>query len=491
MTLKKQVARGSLWALLDMGGQQLISFVVFIYIARILTPGAVGLVALAVIGIDLFGFISRFGQVEALQRDQPPVAARLNAAFWLTLTFGLISTLGVELAAYVIKPSPEHQNLPAVIAWLAPLCLIQAVNTTPEALLRGQMDYRRMALRSWTGTLLGGAVALIMANLHFGVFVLVGQRLVTTLTQCIGLWIIAQWRPTTGFSLADVRHLLKVGSRILFSNLAGMVSPRAADAITGTVLGVTQLGFLRLGWRLYEVGLQVSVTPVSLVTLSMFSRLRDDRDALRRAYLRMTQLVSLLSLPIFFGLGSVAHTLIPAFFGARWDGAAIVLQLLGFMMIGGTVNYFFNSAMLAINRSDIMLKQSVAQLVITALVVPVSVLFGLTGVMIGQCVRTFAASIYNITALKAELDIGVRDIAVAIMPPVVSSGVMWLVVMSVQGWLNTHPFGVLAIPYLELFALVSVGALAYLASLLAGAALGLWPRYIKDLINSLRGILER
>jgi O-antigen/teichoic acid export membrane protein len=88
MNLKRRAFIGSIWSLLSNGGRQAIAFVLFLFIARNIGPADIGLVALAMIVIDIVSFASRFGQVEVLQRQADLDDRLISTSFWMLAVAG-------------------------------------------------------------------------------------------------------------------------------------------------------------------------------------------------------------------------------------------------------------------------------------------------------------------------------------------------------------------------------------------------------------------
>lgn len=483
MTLKRQIAKGSLWVLLGGGGQQLISFIIFIYVARLLNPEVLGVVAFAVIAVELAGYVARWGQVEILQREQGEATA-----FWISNAMGVLASLVILVIAGIVGMRPDGDQLAGILVWFAPLPFLQAVSVVPEALLRRRLDFRSLAIRSWIATIAGGGVAIAIAQWKPGVEVLVGQRVVTVVVQVVALWAMIRGVPKLTFKAQDAPALFRGGFQILVASLSGMINARVADGLTGAFLGAGPLGLLRVGWRFLDAIVQIAITPISGVTLSSFSRMRDDLPALRRAYLRMTQLMSLVALPMFFGLGAVAAPLTHDVFGPQWVGAVPVLQFLGLLMLGGMVNYLFAPVMIAVGRSDIVMRQSLVQLVVTVILILIGVRFGLAGVMAAHSLRAFVVAIYNVTALRKVVGIAPAQIIKMLAPPTVACAVMWLGVALLSSVIDAHVPGILALPYAKLAFLVVSGGAIYGAGMIAGDLVGLWRGYIGDALRSIRGV---
>lgn len=491
MSLKRQIAKGSLWALLGTGGQQLIGFAVFIYVARILNPALVGLVAFALIGIEVAGFIARCGQVEVLQREGEPSQGRMATSFWISLIMGLGATLVILGGAQIVRLQEPDSQLPDVLIWLAPLVLLQGLSVVPEAVLRRRMDYRTLAIRNWIATIMGGVAAIAIGQWRPGVDVLIGQRLTTAVVQSVLMWTLVGWTPSLTFVMSEARKLVTGGLQILVASLSGILNGRISDGITGIFLGATTIGLLRVGSRFFDMIVQVAIAPISSLTLSSFNQLRDDLPALRRAYVRMTQINALVALPMVFGLGAVAHPLLLTVFGEKWLGAAPVLRLLPALMLPATVNYFFASAMIAVGRSGIVMRQSLAQLVLTVVMLLIGVQFGLIGVMIAFSLRAFVVAVYNLTALRAYVGIQPLDVIKMLAPPTVACAAMWLAVAGLEQLVDTSAVAPLAQPHVKLGMLAVVGAITYAAGLLAGDALGFWRGYVGEIVALLRSVSGR
>jgi O-antigen/teichoic acid export membrane protein len=486
MNLKRRVLSASLWSLLGNGGHQLISFVLFIYLARKLSPADVGLLAFALVFVEILASLSRCGQVETLQRYVNLGDRITSTSFWILIVTGAVSCLSILIGGAALHSYPDYDTLGSVLICLAPLSALAAWNAVPEAILKQRLDFRSLTIRTWIATVVGGLLAIYLVHLDLGVYALVGQRLGTTGAQTIMLWTLLRWRPSFVFDRAEAKKLLGIGHHIMLAGLAGVINIRVTDSITGVFLGVHQLGFLKLGWRFFEAITQISVLPVSSVALSSFSKLRDRPENLRRAYLRLTQFMALASLPAVFGLGAVADVFVPVVFGEKWLPTVVVLELLGFLMLPGTINWFFAPFMMAVGATGVVLKQSIIQIFVSAVLVGIGAQWGLEGVVIGHVLRANLMSWYNLYAMNRE--VGLRPLLVfgALLPPTVACMVTVAVVLMLKHAL------IATISSLQLLAfLVLIGAVTYVVALLAGEALGFWRGYVGGAVQSLASAFRK
>jgi O-antigen/teichoic acid export membrane protein len=482
MSIKRRILSASLWSLAGSGGQQVLSFLLFIYLARQLTPADVGLIALAMVFVEIIGSMSRCGQVEALQRYVNLNDRVTSTSFWMLVVAGAASCTSIILIGWTVRVFPGHAALGNVLLLLAPLGALQAWNAVPEAILRQRLDFRLLTIRTWSATLAGGVLAAYMVHLQLGVYALVGQRVGTAAVQTIMLWAVLRWRPRCTFDRVEAKRLLGIGVEIMLAGLSGVINLRIADSITGVFLGPQQLGFLRLGWRFFDIIVQVTVLPISGVALSSFSKLRDTPEGLRRAYLRLTQFMALASLPVFFGLGVVADIFVPLVFGEKWLPSVSVLQVLGFIVVPATINYLFAPLMIAVDMTRVVLKQSLGQMFVNAVFLGIGARWGVEGVLIAYMLRGTLVSCYNLSAMNRV--VGLRPMSVIRMlgPPSIACAVMVGIV-----WLAKHELNDVYSGIRLLALLVLIGAIAYGAALLAGDAIGLWKGYVGSAARSLAG----
>jgi O-antigen/teichoic acid export membrane protein len=108
MSIKRRVLSASLWSLVGGGGHQAISFFVFIYLARQLSPADIGLMAFAMVFLDVLAAVSRFGQVETLQRYVHLDDRVTSTAFWILTLGGTASFISVLLIASILRVSTDH-----------------------------------------------------------------------------------------------------------------------------------------------------------------------------------------------------------------------------------------------------------------------------------------------------------------------------------------------------------------------------------------------
>lgn len=483
MNLKARVVKASLWSVAGGAGQQATSFIVFLYLARVLDPAAIGLVAFAAVLLDIITSVVKLGSVEALQRQSPDRKAESALLALLAIT-GTAGSALLVAAAFMARFAGYGAQLATIFLLLAPISLLQALNSVPEALLRRDLNFRPLTIRTWIGTFAGALTALFMVKAGFGVYALVGQRVAQVLASMLLLWSHLSWRPIFSLNLKPALPTAKLGIQVLVASLAGLLNARIADLITGAFLGPAALGLQRMGWRFMDVMAQMAILPLTTVALTTFSKLKDDRVALGRAYLRMMQFVAIATLPAFFGIGAIAHPVIQLILGDKWIGAVPVFQILGVLMMAGSVNYFFSPIMVACGRVDIVMKQSAIQIIICVPLLWLGAKAGLVGVLTAHAVRAWIVAAFNVSAVERVVGVSRTRVLGSILPSAICSIAMCTVIWI---FIDTNSPNAM----LTLITSIPIGVITYFITLLAGDFLGLWPRYFRGSVAFFTSIFQK
>lgn len=481
MTLAKQTMSGGLWSLLANGGQQALNFAFFVYLARLLDPAAFGLVALALVFVDVALPLGRLGLVEVTIRESELDDAFVNRIFWFLAAVGFALMLLVAAAAWPIAVVFGHPELTGVLLALAPVCLLQNLSAVPEARLQRAFGYKALTGRTLLGASIGGAIGLGAALAGFGVGALVLQKFATVLVQVVVLWWSGGWVPRapTFRITPDLRRDLRMGLDIMASTLMNLLNTKLMDVLIGLFWGVSELGWFRTAWKVFEILIYCTVYPLANVAFVAFTRLRGDADRLQGAYRRMTAVSALVFVPVLLGTSAVAGLLVPLVFGEKWAPSSEILRVLGFMAFAAAVDPFFAPMITAAGRTRALVVQSLVQAVASVLSVLVAAPMGLIAVAIGQVVRSTFVAVVDLVILRRQVALPYRATWVALRPAAFAGLLMWGGLALVEPTIAAA----IAAPWLRLGAMIGLGAVLYVAAWLL-----FFRSALKALVSDLRAL---
>ena len=461
--LQGRVARGLTWMLVDSWGAQLLALVFFVILARLLTASDFGLVALAIVFINLAHLVIDQGLGDALV--QRPVLTRrhVDTAFWVLLAGAVVLTVVAIVLAGPVARLLGQPGLEPVIQALTVTFVFVAAADVQMAMLRREMRFRQLALRRLVATLGAGVLGIALAFAGAGVWSLVVQQIASVVISAVVLWTVSPWRPARQFALSDYRDLAPMGRRMLGSELLHFTSRNIDNLLIGTFLGTAALGLYSIAYKLLDTGTQLMINATSKLAFPVFARLQMQRERLTRAYVRMTRTLALVTMPGYIGLALVASEAIVVVFGEQWAPSAQPAALLFLAGPVLAVQLLSGSLLNAVGRADVTLRiRLITTLVnIAGFLVAVLVFRDITAVAAAYTIRAYALLPLILYWLKRHGGIPWSAHLRELRTPLVATAVMAVAVIAVKLVLEQ----IVGLPVL-LVAEVVVGTAVYAATVL-------------------------
>lgn len=324
------------WSYLLTAGRIGSSILVTFLLARLLGPNEFGLVAMATVFITVAQTLIQQGLVSAIVQRDKLTPEHLDGAFVVLVLAGLVIGGLTAAASPLWALANRAPELTAICVALSPLVLLQGLSIVPEAVLRRELRFRAVALRTLLASLLSGVVGVVLALAGAGIWALVAQQLVNAAVGLVVLWAVCPWRPSRRPRLAGIRDLLVFSAHSANAGLGLMLSSKTDVIFTGLFFGPVATGIYRLAARLPDMLVDVTVRSLQQVALPSLSRLQRDRSALAAHLNQLQHLGALAGLPVLGVLAAAAQPLV-TLLGPQWAGTEVPLRLL---CLFGAVNVY-------------------------------------------------------------------------------------------------------------------------------------------------------
>lgn len=462
--LRGMAAAGVRWTSVSAVVATVAQLTQLVVLGRLLDPQAFGLMAMVLLILGLLQSYADLGLSSALVYRVDATREQLASLYWLNVATGVV-TFGVLVAATPLLVRAFDE--PAVVPLLrvAGLVLLVAGATRQfEVLLQRDLAFRSLALQDIAAATLGTAVAVLLAAGGAGAWALVGGALATAGVRGAALLFVGlrRYRPALHWRLADTHSFLGFGMFQVGERTVNYVSQRVDQFLVGSLVGTAALGLY--GFAFNVVSQPVSrINPiVTKVAFPTLARVAGDRERLRRAFIDMCHLLTTVNAPLLLGFVAVAPALVPGVFGAKWEPAVPVAQLLAVVALSRSIANPVGSLLLALGRADLGFRWNVLVFVVS---VPTTVVGGMRGGLLGVA--------YALAALQLGLQVLnywllVRPLigscaaayAAAVLRPLAHGAVMALIVVAVG--VALPPLPPLAVAAVQ----VAVGAAVYGGTLL-------------------------
>lgn len=350
---KSGVVSAVAWSVMRSWGTRVATMLVFFILTRILNPEEIGLISYILGWLFLLAVIADLGLAEYIVYNHN--AARLTelGIWWFQVLVSLLITsvlIAFLLTGYI---NPDKTNAHAVLAMivLAATLPISAAAKIPEALLRRQMDYKGLAIRSLVAISASSVIAIVLAIAGYGIWSLVFKQVTEVIIDGFYCFKLSKWRPSLHFEMAYLKKALQGGWGIVSSRILDVITQSADTLIIGSMFGMRDLGFYSMGKKIFQVLYDGVVQSVTGVIASAFGRVQNNPQLLKQLFLSSVKFSSLITVPLFMAAIALSTEWIPLVFGAKWVASAPVAQILlltGLMAGYGTLNGF---VLLANNRN--------------------------------------------------------------------------------------------------------------------------------------------
>lgn len=463
-------------------GKMAISLSLAFVLAAILGPRAFGVIGMALVFINFVEMLQQQGLMPAIVSRKLLTERHADTAFWLVFAVGLACTIG----AIVIAPwwanlndLPELAGVIRVLALTVPLTSTIVIH---EALLRRELAFKKLTVRTWTSLVAGGIAGVLGAVFGLGVWALVLQQVVTSVVAVIVLWTVSAWRPRFRVDRLAARELWSYSTRAASSSLGLFIGGRVDVLLTGLFFGPVIVGLYRLAQRLTSTAVDVTARGMQAVALPGLSGVQDDSAAFATRLLRMQRVTSVMALPLLGLLAGVASPL-ERILGTQWDGTATAIRLLAVMQAFTAISLLLGPALQAWNRPGalsivIWISSGLKILALVAAAWLEDSSGGLVALCVAMIAATAMSSILIVIVATRILRIRVADMLRPWIPGAVGALVAGVIALGLVWVLGLSPL-------LELAIGGSAGAIA------AGLVLLALSPELRDVVGDLRIRLRR
>ena len=297
--------------------------------ARLLTPAAFGLVALAGVVLRFGSYFSQIGLEQALVQKADMREEDVRAAFTSAALLGAGCAVALALGAPLATGVFHEPAVVPLVRVMGLTLLVNGLSATALAILRRQMAFRTLAVIDTVSYVVAYVgLGLGLAWHGCGVWSLVGASLGQAALMGVLAYGATRHPLRLYFHWPHYRPLLAYGSRITLTSFLEFVTSSLDTLLIGRLLGAALLGIYNRAAMLITLPLYLLTRSVARVIFPAFSQIQADGAKLHGTYLGSVTLVAAVVLPLGAGAAVAAPVLVRALLGPGWDAAVPVLRML-------------------------------------------------------------------------------------------------------------------------------------------------------------------
>ncbi|MEZ5777642.1 MAG: oligosaccharide flippase family protein [Paracoccaceae bacterium] len=421
--MKRDFAQGAAWSAAASWLEQAAAAVIFLVIAQLIGVESFGITSMAFAFLFLGEFLVRDTVTEAIVERHALEEGRLEATFVALSGFSFVIVLGLVVLAPIVAAIYGEPMVAALLIVASPTVLMIGLAGVSTALLRRQLAYKALAIRSVVGVTVGGAVGIVMALNDFGAWSLVGQRLAEIGINSMLAFKAAGWLPKRWPRRSDFALLKGLGPRVVGLRSIMLVITQTPTVMLGIFAEPRAAGLFAFALRLTDIVLTVSVKPLQGVAQSAIAALRRQQSATTQFYLDLTELAAIIGFVALAGLALIAYPLTDVLLGPEWSEASAILPILCLAGAVAAITAVQEAYLLAIDRLRPFVAAAAVEAVVGLVIVALASRYGPVAAAAGVALRALVSLPLRTAAALAPEAIAPAEFVRALIAPIlVASG---------------------------------------------------------------------
>lgn len=327
-SLTIKTAHAVIWHAIQHWSERIGALLIFLLLAKLLKPADFGLVAMVSVFLALLGVVVEQGiSVTLIQQDEVK-QSHLDTAFFAMLCTGCTLFIICLVIAPLVAEMYGEPRLIEIMCWLAPVLPLMSLTGVHVAMLRKELQFKRLVFLRLCSMIIGGVMGVAGALQGYGAFSLVLQQLSAALVAAILIRWVSPLQIKPRLNLQYLCELYSFSTPVFGSRLLNSFNSQTDKLIIGLLLGPAELGIYTLASRLYQTARGMIFDVLGQVALSSFSKIKHSQSQLSASLYESTQLSLALGAPLIISLIVLVPIVLPIVFGEQWLHAGPVFAAL-------------------------------------------------------------------------------------------------------------------------------------------------------------------
>ena len=354
----KAIFSGIFWTSLQAIIQRSFSFIIKLFLARLLFPEDFGIIGMAVVFTSFIKIFNDLGfGVALIQRKEEDLSEDyFQTAFW---TGTIWSVLIYLIIAFAVAPFASwfynEEILKSIIPVLSIGVLASPINLVHRAQLTRALDFKRLAIINNSSSIFSGLLALLLAYLGFGVWSLVFNSVAHFIIAMPQYFLATGWSPKLVWKKKHFKDLFGFGVFTTFSGLVSQFASQGDYLLIGKFIGKVELGLYSFAFILTDAIRAQINSVINSVLFPIYSQYQNDKIKQFNIYTKSVFFNSLVIVPLMTLLFYDPNFLL-LLFGEKWSESLIIIRIISLSVIIQIITASFPSLLRANNLPGLEFK---------------------------------------------------------------------------------------------------------------------------------------
>ena len=436
--LKNKVFSGLIWSSLDTFFLKGLTFVVMIYIARIIGPqefGFIGMISVFLgVGITLFDG----GMAASLIRSDNLDDYDYSTVYYSNILISLL----VYFFSYIISPYVAdfygYEILSTLIKVYCLVFLIMSFSAVQFAIHNKKMLFKNIAKINFVATIIGTFTGVYLCIEGYGVWSIVLMLLATETIKTISYIIFSDWKPKFIFSIRKFKYHYFFGYKLMLSGLLDVVFKNIYNVIIGKFYNPQALGYFERSRQFNDYPSSTLNGIITRVSYPMMSVIKDNKTYFKATYKKIIRSAMFVIPPIILLLSAISEPLFLIILGKDWLPAVPLFKIISFGSILYPVHSFCLNVLKTYGRSDLFLKVEIQKKVIVIVSILIMFQFGLIGLVWSTVISSILGMFVNMYYSGKIINYTINEQLKDLFIPITLSILMYFLIEFFVSIINTE-----------------------------------------------------
>lgn len=391
------------WSLISHLVEQLLQLIILVFLARLLDPKDFGLIGIITIFTNFAFLLSDLGFGAALIQRKDIGEHHLDAVFSLNIMIGLLLSVLFVCISPLIAAFYDEPSLRLITSITALSFVIASLSNANIALLRREMNFKRIAIIQIASLAGSGIASILLAFWGCGVWCLVFQSLIFQSIRTGVTWISSHPKPHFKINGDARKDLFGYGLNLTGFNVFNYWVRNADNFLVGKIIGPHALGIYSKAYTSMTLPILQITDVVSRVMFPALSSIQTDVSKVKMMYLKVIRCIALVTCPIALGLLAIARPFVLVVLGDKWVEVIPVLQILCIIGVIQGVSSSMGLLFTSLGRTDLMLRWGIFSGITYIVAFLIGIKWGILGVSIAYVVNGYLVLWYPAWTIPGKL----------------------------------------------------------------------------------------
>lgn len=297
-------------------------------IARILSPSQFGVFGIATLMLSLVETLTETGINVVLIQKKEKIDEYINTAWIISILRGALIFLVILISAGFVSTffkSEESRNLLVLISFVP---LIRGFINPAVAKFQKELNFKKEFFYRISIVIVETIISVVLVLLTKDPVSLVWALIGGAAFEVFISFLIVKSRPRLSFDKNIFKDIFSHSKWITSSGIFSYLFANGDNIVVGRSLGTSSLGIYDMAYTIALLPTTELAEVIAKVTFPVYVQFSDDKRRLKKAYLKTTLTIAVITLPMVLIFLIFPMEIIQIFLGEKWIEAAGALQIM-------------------------------------------------------------------------------------------------------------------------------------------------------------------